>query len=63
LPTATIRGGVDAKTIDKTTYDLSVKNPNKAEEAGLRDPMKIIDEIVALDAESAEILSGLRALI
>ena len=25
---------IDAKSIDKTTYDLSVKNPNKADEAG-----------------------------
>jgi len=25
---------VDAKTIDKATFDLSVKNPNKADEAG-----------------------------
>ena len=29
---------VDVKSIDKTTFDLSVKNPNKADEAELRDP-------------------------
>ena len=44
---------VDAKSIDKTTYDLSVKNPNKADEAELRDPRNIIAEMAALDAESA----------
>jgi type I restriction enzyme M protein len=33
---------VDVKTIDPTTFDLSVKNPNKAEEAALRDPKDIM---------------------
>ena len=54
---------VDAKTIDAATYDLSVKNPNKAEEAALREPLEIIEEIAALDAESAEILAGIRGLL
>jgi type I restriction enzyme M protein len=48
---------VDAKSIDKTTHDLSVKNPNKADETELRDPKDIIAEIASLDAESAEILA------
>ena len=51
---------VDAKSIDKTTFDLSVKNPNKADETELRDPKDIIAEIAALDAESAAILAGHR---
>jgi type I restriction enzyme M protein len=50
---------VDAKSIDKTTYDLSVKNPNKTDETELRDPKDIIAEMVALDAESAEILTAI----
>ena len=50
---------VDAKKIDKTTYDLSVKNPNRIDEKELRDPKDIIAEMVALDAESAEILTGI----
>jgi len=54
---------VDAKTIDAATYDLSVKNPNKAEEAALRDPREIMEEIAALDAESAEILASIRGLL
>ena len=54
---------VDAKTIDPVTFDLSVKNPNKAEEAALRDPLEIMDEIIALDAESADILAGMRGLL
>ncbi len=36
--------------------DLSVKNPNKAEEAALREPMAILDEIAKLDEETNEIL-------
>jgi type I restriction enzyme M protein len=54
---------VDAKTVDKTTYDLSVKNPNKADEMELRDPKDIIAEMTALDAESAEILAGIGRML
>ena len=50
---------VDARSIDRTTYDLSVKNPNKADETELRDPKDIIAEMVALDAESAGILESI----
>ncbi len=39
---------VKAADIDPATFDLSVKNPNKAEEAPLREPEEIIDEIEAL---------------
>jgi type I restriction enzyme M protein len=54
---------VDAKTIDKTTYDLSVKNPNGGEEIAHRTPQEIMDEITALDAESAEVLGNIKALL
>jgi type I restriction enzyme M protein len=54
---------VDAHAIDRANWDLSVKNPNKAEEAALREPLEIMDEILALDAESAEILAGIRGLL
>jgi Type I restriction-modification system methyltransferase subunit len=54
---------VDAAMLDEETCDLSVKNPNKAIEAPLRDPKDIIDEMLALDAESAEILRGIRELV
>ncbi len=49
--------------IDRATFDLSVKNPNKADESALRDPRDIIAEMAALDAESAEILDGIRGLL
>jgi type I restriction enzyme M protein len=54
---------VDATKLDETTYDLSVKNPNKPEEAALREPSEIMDEIGLLDAESAEILAGIRGML
>src|SRR5881396_523241 len=54
---------VDAKTIDPTTFDLSVKNPDGGEEIVHRTPEKIMKEIAALDAESAEVLAGIRKLL
>lgn len=54
---------VDISDIDPNSFDLSVKNPNKAEEAPLREPEEIIAEIVTLDAESAEILDGIRVML
>ena len=54
---------VDAKSIDQTTFDLSVKNPNGGEEIAHRSPEAIMDEIAALDAESAEVLAGIRELL
>ena len=54
---------VDAKTIDQTTFDLSVKNPNGGEEVTHRSPQAIMDEIAALDAESAEVLARIRELL
>ncbi len=54
---------VNVSTIDKSTFDLSVKNPNGNEETVHRSPEEILDEIAALDAESAEILQGIRRLL
>ncbi|KYK44766.1 type I restriction endonuclease subunit M [Bradyrhizobium liaoningense] len=54
---------VDAKTIDRTTFDLSVKNPNGGEEIAHRGTAEILEEIAALDAESAEVLENIKALL
>jgi len=54
---------VDAKTIDQTTFDLGVKNPDVGEEIAHRSPKKIMAEIAALDAESAELLESIKALL
>jgi type I restriction enzyme M protein len=54
---------VDTKTIDKTTFDLSAKNPNGREEVAHRSPQEIMAEIAALDAESAAVLGRIRDLL
>src|SRR5271154_5564119 len=54
---------VDTKSIDKETFDLSVKNPNGGEDVTHRNPEAIIDEIAALDAESTEVLQTIRGLL
>jgi type I restriction enzyme M protein len=54
---------VDVAAIDPTTFDLSVKNPNGGEEVAHRSPQEIMDEIAALDAESAEVLGNIKALL
>ncbi|RYZ28174.1 MAG: SAM-dependent DNA methyltransferase, partial [Chitinophagaceae bacterium] len=54
---------VDVDAIDKTTFDLSVKNPNKKEEKALRQPQEILEEMKALDEESADILNSIMVMI
>jgi type I restriction enzyme M protein len=54
---------VDAKTIDPVSFDLSVKNPNGGEEVIHRSPQVIMDEIAALDAQSAQLLGNIRAIL
>ena len=54
---------VDVTGIDTRTYDLSAKNPNGGDEKVLRSPEEILDEIAALDAESAEVLAAIRGLL
>ncbi len=54
---------VDAKGIDPVTFDLSVKNPNGGESIAHRSPEEIMNEIASLDAESAEVLGNIKALL
>lgn len=53
---------VEVSAIDPNTFDLSVKNPNGGEDIAHRSPQEIMDEIAALDAESADVLGNIRAL-
>jgi len=48
---------------ENQSYDLSVKNPNKKEETALRQPQAILEEMKALDKESAEILDTIKELL
>jgi type I restriction enzyme M protein len=54
---------IDTASVDKSTWDLSVKNPNGNVVVIHREPTEILDEIVALDAEAAEVLEGIRGLL
>lgn len=54
---------VKVADINAETCDLSVKNPNKKDEAVLREPVEILDEISELDEQSAEILKSVRELL
>ncbi|TLS66501.1 SAM-dependent DNA methyltransferase [Mariprofundus erugo] len=54
---------VDIADVDTTTFDLSVKNPNRNEVIEHREPAEILDEIAELDAESAQVLARIRALL
>jgi len=54
---------LSVKDINPKTFDLSAKNPNKKEEAGLREPNDIVKEMKDLDKESENILKSIAKLI
>ncbi len=54
---------INIKDIDQSTFDLSAKNPNKKQEAALRQPQEILEEMKALDEESVDILNSILELI
>lgn len=54
---------VEVTDLDAETMDLSVKNPNAPEEAPLREPSDIIDDMLARDAETVQILEGIRGML
>jgi type I restriction enzyme M protein len=54
---------IKVKNIDESTFDLSAKNPNKKEEAALRQPKEILKEMAKLDKESESILKTIMEMI
>jgi type I restriction enzyme M protein len=54
---------VDVATVNSSSFDLSVKNPNGGEVVAHRSPQDIMDEIAALDVEAAEVLATIRELL
>jgi type I restriction enzyme M protein len=54
---------IDVGTLSGAEVDLSAKNPNKKEAAALRQPQEILEEMKALDEESADILNSILELI
>ncbi len=54
---------VSVKDVDQVTFDLSAKNPNKAEEVALREPKDILSEMEQLDKESADIMMAIKKIL
>ena len=54
---------VDVAGIDTETFDLSVKNPNGGEVVAHRSPQEIMEEISRGDAEAAQVLKRIKALL
>lgn len=54
---------VDVADVDKKTFDLSVKNPNKKAATTLRAPKEILASMKMLDKESKNILEGILGVI
>jgi type I restriction enzyme M protein len=54
---------VNIADINTETFDLSVKNPNKKEEAPLREPKEILNEIELLNEETSDIIQSIKELI
>ncbi len=54
---------VNIGDVDPDTADLSIKNPNAAEEAPLREPLVILDEIAQLDQDSQKLLATVRGML
>jgi len=54
---------INIADVDQDNWDLSVKNPNTPEAAPLRSPEEILDEMVALDTETTDILKDIRGML
>jgi type I restriction enzyme M protein len=54
---------VKVADLDPETFEMPVRNPNRDDEVAHRDPVDIIDEMVAMDAESADILQRIRGML
>lgn len=54
---------ISIDSVDESTFDLSVKNPNVVEVIDHRTPAQILDEIERLTKESVEILAKIRSLL
>ena len=54
---------VDVNDVDKTTFDLSVRNPNRVTVEVHRSPAEILDEIIQIDTSNSAILEKLKELL
>lgn len=54
---------VNVSDVYTESYDLSTKNPNTPEEAPLRDPAVIIEDIAAIDEQTASLLAEIKEML
>lgn len=54
---------IDMKDVDRKTFDLSVKNPNKNTEQKLREPKEILEEMKNLDENNKSILKDISSYL
>lgn len=54
---------VNVKDIDQSTFDLSVKNPNRKEVVRLRSPLEILEEMRELDREAENVRTVISRII
>jgi len=54
---------VDVKDIDKTTWDLTVSNPNRVDTSDKRTPEQILKEIEQLDLDAATAIAAIKELL
>ena len=54
---------VDVKDIDKTTWDLTVTNPNRPDTTDKRTPEQILEEIEQLDLDAATAIAAIKELL
>ena len=54
---------ITEKDIDRDTWDIPLRNPHIEQAASHRSPEDIIEDIVALDVESADLLQNIRELL
>jgi type I restriction enzyme M protein len=50
-------------TVNTETYDLGVRNPNLPEEAPLRSPKELLEEMKSLDKENQSILERIEKIL
>ncbi|MEJ6581065.1 MAG: N-6 DNA methylase, partial [Akkermansiaceae bacterium] len=54
---------VNVSDVNTGSYDLSTKNPNTPEEAPLRDPAVIIEDIAEIDEQTASLLAEIKEML
>ena len=54
---------IDTSSLDQSTFDLSVRNPNVVDDSDQRTPQEILAEIETLDLQTTEVLATIKALL